>query len=439
MHIDLSPGPGGREVLRDRGAADAHPLREDILAQAILGLFVKLGGVAEIADILEGDGGGGHGRTVRARVAAERERDRGVQQEDGGEITGVPVLRVAIFHYVMDLNRELGIGLEPAFDLPAVEVLDREVAFVLEHKPGQFLRGVGDLVLRCVVGDVQVFDYLPFIHGDVLAVHGPLDLGIVPALRRILDEQAAANLRERIRHVRRDRDTALFLVHRQLGFLGVERAFAHPERENRHSERVEIGLGREFYEGAFGEGDRVSVDFRGGVDWGADLVGNAGAAQVQLVRDSEVAEDAVPVRRVADEDVRRLDVFVQHAGFVHLVQGYGSLQRDRKNRFRVPFQASGGGIAPGDIFHELIVVAVFDYIDRIAPAFQRFEALEDLLVRFISFVAELESIAAAAVRDHIKVSLRSAAQNLLDRVLLPADGDFVTWLARGFRRLALPS
>ena len=242
LHIDIRRFARAREIRRDRSAADSHPLLEDIQTETVFGFVVKSGRVAEVAHVLKSyraDGGCG---AVPAGSAAQGERDSGVQQEDSGEKTGVMVLRVAIFHYFMNLHRQFGIGPQPAFHLSAVEVFDRQVAFVFEHEHCQLLGRVRDLTFRSVVGYVQVFDYLAFVHGHVFAVKRTLYLRVVPALRRVLDQKAAADLRERVGHVRRDDDTALFLVERQFGLLCVESALAHPQREDGHAERVEISL-----------------------------------------------------------------------------------------------------------------------------------------------------------------------------------------------------
>ena len=223
-------------------------------------------------------------------------------------------------------------------------------------------------MLGCVIGDVQIFDSQGLVHRHVFLVHGTLYLVQVPALGRVLDEQAAADLCQRVGHIRGNRDTTFHLVDGHVLFHCAERPLAHPEREYGHTQRIEVRLGGEFNVDSVGQRNRVRIDFRCRVDGRAHLQGGASTLLVQDVRYAEVAEHAVPGIAVFDKDIGGLHVLVQHARLVHGVERHCGLEGYSKYGLGITLDAGFGCIAFRNVFREFESLVVGEHIGDIALA-----------------------------------------------------------------------
>ena len=251
----------------------------------------------------------------------------------------------------MDFQGQLRIWLNPALYLSPVEILHGQI-HVVRHECGQFFRSIGNLMLGGVVSDVQVLYTKGLVHGDVLPVHGANYLIQIPAFGRVLDEKSAAYLGQRVGHVGGNRYAALHLVDGHVLLQGLELPFAHPQRQDGHTQGVEVRLGSEFYVDAIGKGYSVCIDLRSSVYGGAHLFGGAASVLVQKIGNAEVAEHAVPVIPVLYEDVGGFHIFVQHPGLVHGVERHGSLERYRQDGLGIALYAGLCGAAFGKIFRQ---------------------------------------------------------------------------------------
>ena len=342
-------------------------------------------------------------------VSIKFERPVGPNGVDGSHRAAVLVVAVAVLDDVVQSGLQFGIVGEPLVELAFVEVTCRE-GDVFGHEVGQVLKGVRGLVFRGVVDDVEVGQNFVFLHGHVL----PVDVGVnrleVPSFLRAFDEQSPHDSVERVGDVGGDVDGAFHLAERVFLFGACEGFFAHPHREYGHAERIEVGLGSHLarYAPVVVHGGVVFlVDFGGGIDGGAVAPRHAIFAHdavlglgFQQVGNAKVAQHATPSFSVLDKDVGRLHVFVQHIGFVHLVETHGDAVGDEEDGLRLFLVLWVGGkvevgVCRAFAFHKLHQfegVAVGFNVDDAIFALQWLQGIQHLLVGSEPWVTKFQGV-----------------------------------------------
>ena len=202
----------------------------------------------------------------------------------------------------------------------------------MRHTVGQFLGCIGNEVLGGIERDFQIGNEVCLVDGEFFTLKDGRNLLHTPALVRLTDEQSATYLVQGVGHVVRNGDTTFLLVHSQLLFLLQEFLFAQPQREDGHTQGVEVGLVGEFAiplsVGRIGSDIILVIHLRSGVDDGTCRFGVDRASLREHVGNAEVAEHTVPRRGVAQQDVGGLYVLMDDTGLVHGVEGQGSLDGD---------------------------------------------------------------------------------------------------------------
>ena len=212
-------GTGRRECRSHRLVTNADPLPEQVGINGIGRLQIRDGHIAEIAHILELNRLHFDRLPILLPKPAQRERSGRIQGVDGGKQTCPLILRETLFHNFLDFQNQFRIRGEPIFNLSAIKVSDGKV-LVFGHKTGQFFRRIGNLVFGGVVGNVEILIDLILLRRDIFAALDQThDLIQVPALGRVLDQQAPTDARQRVRHIRRNADTSFDLIQSLMAFL----------------------------------------------------------------------------------------------------------------------------------------------------------------------------------------------------------------------------